>query len=171
MIGVGRVRAACNGTLTCQVLDKVVGCTSVGAKMIPCVDNGTACVWDSACQYCPAFGGDCSGTSDGGGGGGTSTACGNAAAPACEGACSGGQVCRNVSGSCACRTANSCDDYVSQPGNISITRVSPTSADDFVEVIFRVTFRAQIQMDCLDRRTRSRVNRRGNALRSPAPHQ
>lgn len=126
-MGIGNVRAACNGVLTCQVFNEFLGgCTSVGADTIPCVDNGTACVWESACQTCPAFGGDCSGTS--GGGGGTSTACGNAAAPACQGACSGGLVCRNVSGGCACRTANSCDDYVNQPGDITITRVSPTSA-------------------------------------------
>lgn len=101
-----------------------------------CSLGGTNCGIGVGAQ-CPSpytcVNGDCvlgSPAPSGGGGGGTSTACGNAAYPACSGVCSGGDVCKAIAatGSCNCAPPASCSDYVPTPNLLPTVRVSPTTA-------------------------------------------
>lgn len=126
IVGVGRVGAACTGQLTCERWDEDLGCTTVDAKSINCVAQGSACVWDGGCDKCPAYGGDCNGTVEGGG----TLLCADATQPQCSlGACTGGKVCVSTGATgCGCANGTSCSDYVGDPQNLRVTRISPTSA-------------------------------------------
>ena len=66
------------------------------------------------------------GGSDGGG-----ETCGNYNQPSCsQGSCSGGRVCVGTGnqGLCGCSNGFTCSDVVGDPTNLTVTRVSPTSA-------------------------------------------
>ncbi len=112
-------------------------CGPGNGLLLPCEDLGGSCGFlpDSSddCRFCPPHGYSCSTPTESSpapsSSGSSYSGCGAAAAPACLGACSGGMVCRSVSGSCACRTANSCDDYLGTISDPTVTRLTSTSAN------------------------------------------
>ena len=131
-LGPTRVGAAqtCGGNVTCQ--GEVEKCNSNGVN---CTITGTsatvACSGSTGINagYCSApncpsgmsaTGQDCY-TASG-------DTCGNAAAPACNGACGSGTVCRFNQGNqaCQCGTLTTCADAQESP-NMQMTRLSPTS--------------------------------------------
>lgn len=127
VLGTGRVGAACTGVTKCGIQDPIShNCPTDDYTTENCTPVGDACY---------AF--DCGGntgcdkgdTCDTAGGGGT-LLCADATQPSCSlGACTGGKVCVSTGATeCGCSNGASCDDYVKNPKDLVVTRISPTTA-------------------------------------------